>query len=220
MPYEVNVYVTSELHQKEGYTPANRAETYIQGAFNNTGNSVNLSVRTETPSAPITENPHGEFTVQHPCHPNFDVNYGSLTAWFWDWLDCNGDDAKDCNLLITNDTNPGNGVALGDRYASVAGGQTIANIPSSYNVEGGSSSFDAMSAVLHEVGHTFMKADVPLDVEHDSGRIFRKNGYPYWTPMGVIGSQNDCEKSINKNGFDHYKMYWDLCCVDKWAPPA
>lgn len=219
--YDVKLWSTAELYNNKGVTPLDRAETYIQGAFDNTGNFVNLSQSSDRVPAP-TENPQASFEANYPCDKTFDIQYDRLPDWFDDWLSCNSSEVSDCNLLITYYVDDNNGYYIensdGVSYAAAAGGQYVEDVPSSYTTEGCRYDFNAMETVLHETSHCLSALDA--DTCHRTGDILNQDGNSYATPMASSGTyaENYCGDDVDRSGPDDdcFKMYWNRCNVDNW----
>lgn len=220
-PYEVNVWITQELYNNEGTTPKEKAKTYIQGAFNQVPHTVSLGTTSDYP-APPTEDPLQSFEANVPC-TNKTKTYDSLWPWFKDWLSCYGNEAKDCNLLITNADYGKGGVTGNNKYAAAPGGSEIAYwLSSTYDSTGCSAGHEAMSISLHEMGHSFMK--MSGSNEHSVGNVYYdSDGTGYCTPMALRKDgtwEQYCGATVDSSSDSCFQLYWSDCCSDNWSSPS
>lgn len=213
--YSIALYQTHQSEQNYGTEPLVRFEEYIQGAFGNTGESVNTYIQSQAPPTP-TEDPITNFTSMKPCSVNQQY-YHNLTEWFEQWLDCTSNFiASDANILLT-DYCCAEGVAINDKYAATGGASKIIDIQENYtdslSISRGS---DAMRTALHELGHCLMDWDISEADHHNSGQKYNNSSGGSSTPMGVSGSTNYCGNSVPSLYPDNHSMYWSSCCVSNW----
>lgn len=146
-------------------------------------------------------------------------------------MNCKGLPKGDQALVFTDCGSTSGGV--GGHVAWTQTGRYLPDLPSSYELYGSSNAHDAMSTVLHEIGHRCMQGSCKnYDVsDHHYGKsgeyyVDMYTKHDYLTPMGrwtcVDPDQNACceDHSItqteDKNTDYDFKMTWSDCCLGTW----
>lgn len=223
--YEIAVYSTAKLQRygednyNNQFQAKDRAETFIEGAYNRHGYSVNFVNTTSYEPNPPTEKKGESFTTQCPCDHKFDCSYSSVVRWFDSWLDCNGPQAADSTILLTKTSQTNGGVALGS-IVHVQTGEHICDLPSSYEDYGWNDEDNAMNSVLHEIGHCMMNGTRDEDgdntTEHDVAALKSRVDWYTITAMDIDGSYNDCQNKYS-TGYEGWEHTWSNCCVSNWT---
>lgn len=209
--FDVTVYETAELANQVSGQAKNRAKTYIEGAFSYSSHSVNVTLSSTNPNAPI-EQCQTSFTANDPCYPTSTVSYSYLSNWWRDYVQCVlADDIMDADLLLTA-KDGGLGRTVDDRYAVAEGGPDVASLPSSYEQYGCDSGgpFDDMQQVLHELAHALLNTSD----EHDLGYAYDHGGSRARSPMARGGESNACGNYVYKHDGCH-EMRFSECCESK-----
>lgn len=223
--YEIAVYLTYELQNfgesnySNPFQAKDRAETFIKGAYDRHGYSVNFVDTTDYSPNPPTEKYNDSFTTACPCHTSYDCSYDKMCHWFDDWLDCNGPRGDNVTLIISKTSNTNGGVHIGGGVCHAQTGEYVCELPSSYEKYGWNGEDNAMNTVLHEIGHYHMEStrdeDGDGEEEHDVARLFSRVDWYTITAMKIKGSENDCSDTYNNDpsGWEHT---WSACCESNW----
>lgn len=225
--FEVAVYLTYELQNYGSNNYGNkfqakdRAETFIEGAFNRHGYSVSFVDTTDYSPAPPTEKYKDSFTTACPCDYRYDCSYDYLVGWFDDWLNCNEVQAEDSTILLSKVDNVNGGAAGGGgTVAHAQTGKHVCDLPSSYEEYGWNDEDNGMNTVLHEIGHNLMgnTGDEGNDGvgHHDVAKLSSRVDWYTITAMDINGSENDCQDTYN-NDFQGWEHTWSDCCVSNWS---
>lgn len=223
--YEVAVYLTQKLQDHcevnygDPFQAKDRAETYIEGAYDRHGHTVRFLDTTDYSPDPYTEKFNESFTTACPCDPLYDCSYDKMCHWFDDWLYCNGPEADDVTIILSSTDQTSGGVYNGSGVAHAQTGKFVAALRSSYQEYGWYDRDNGMNTVLHEIGHYHMVSTRDEDgdgtEEHDvAEQVLHKDGYTI-TAMDIDGSTNDCGDSwdYDPNGWEHT---WSDCCESNW----
>lgn len=205
--------MTDELYNLSGYTPIDRAVEYIEGAFSYSPHTV-TTILGSTVNAP-QEKVFESFEATFPCDKSFTVTYDHLGDWWYDYVRCELGVSNDCTLLLTSYDSEA-GVCTKNEYSVSEGGQHVADLPSPFEIWGCTRPFDSMQTALHEVGHALMGLgdDAEGSEEHDVGGRYNHNGTISRTPMGVLGSYNECSDYAPEHDNCGEMQYWE-CCEDR-----
>lgn len=225
--YEVGVFVTDEAHQYgennfgDGYRAKSRAETFYQGAFDESEHSVSFVPGFHTPNPP-SEDIFASVTTSCICNPEFNCTYNNLFDWWRTYCkhgDCHDfTRAADTNVLISM---AGSGGLGGGRFAVTSQGDELCDLPSDYQTYGYGSDFEAMWVAMQEAGHSLINStdsDGDGDTAHDLGYVYENGTFeqPTITPMGVNGSTNDCGASVDKSNTSQSHMFWSECAESRF----
>lgn len=224
--YEIAVYLTKELQSygENNYSNAfqakDRAETFIKGAYDQYGYSVNFLDTTDYSPDPPKEGFNESFTTACPCDPFYDCSYNKMCHWFDDWLYCNGFKADDVTIILSKTNHTNGGVNIGGGVCHAQTGKFVCDLPSSYEEYGWDDEDNAMNTVLHEIGHYHMAGtrdeDSDGEQEHDVARLVSRVDWYTITPMDIKGSENDCDETFN-NDFTGWEHTWSTCCESNWS---
>lgn len=242
--HEVQVFVTEALYDHcaeqygNGFRPRDRAETWIQGAFDQVNQNVTLLSSDEIVPAPA-EILRGSETVcvQDPCGTSTKC-YGSVLRWWRDYA-CQLESplAADSNVLLTAAlSTAGNrllsgGLAFRGGNSAVAyTGLAAADADELYSevVPAPNTGANGMHTVLHELGHnlqmtvgeaTSTHANGNYDVHNVGGSVPLGNEIGSETAVSPLAnpavstSECGCE-SGTRNGF---LMTWTGCSITYWG---
>jgi len=198
----------------DGYRAQKRAKTYFEGANDYMGHNVIVNTPDNVPSAP-TEYIDDTFETTYPCDSSFTVSYDNLTYWWKDLVSCGLGESEDCDLLLTNSEDSNRGYAADSQYAVAEGGGHIANLPSSHDIYGCISQYDAMETALHEFAHCVLEGGTDGFNEHAVGYTYDRGNDDTETMMTneTIGQENECGEYVNEPNC--FEMRWSDCCESK-----
>lgn len=236
--YAIFIWETQTLYNQEGTTPAERTETYLQGAFNHTPYSAATYLWDPYPQMyPDDENESGmqyeqfvldgKSNVSTPCGSGT-TDYNGIGYYFRDWLQCRGDlESADFHILLTAaESQAGHTIHFNDgSVCIVEGGPFIPDAPSSFtryepknhgtpeNV-----GVDAVQTTHHELGHALIHDDERAHVDHEMGAVTRHDGDYWWrTPLGLNGgTTNECGDSFTRGQYARWDLVWSDCCISRW----
>jgi hypothetical protein len=242
--YTIKIWETQTLYDHYGTTPANRTETYIQGAFNFVPHSVNTFVRDTYPTMFEDDENNlqwdkeqdvldGISSVDIPCKMG-SADYGGIGKYFRDWLkNCVGElGGVDFHVLLTAMEGQGGHTVLNSDSAIcvVTGGPYIPDAPTTFTRYQPKSSgtpssigIDAIQTVHHELGHALLHDDEDAHHAHKMGAVTKYDGDYYWTtPLGLGGGHyNACGDYFNRGDYLRWDLVWSDCCVGEWeADPS
>jgi hypothetical protein len=212
-------YCSSEYN--DGWRAKKRAETFIKGALDRWGYTVNFEDTTDHIPNPGSEKRDEEFYDDCDlCDPNgLEYKYKVL-GWFKEWVEC-GRPAGDQSSILLSSTSTSNGgkAYRSGKYAHATTGRFVANLSSSYEKYGLNSKDDGFNTVIHELGHNFMQntnfdSDDDGEDHHDVATYYSRDDWWTQTAMSVEGSSNECgDPERSTGGWEHT---WSSCCHDKW----
>jgi hypothetical protein len=226
--YQVGIHQTEELenHLISEYGDADRVlnilETYVDNALSRAGHTLDPVIPGGSIQAPH-QDPQRSVSTTCPCLGIGTCDYGTLTYWYYDYVTCqNIDYGKDSNLLITNYDSTNYGWAISEPWASAAGGQYIAKLDMNYKTHAYKNKYGAMETALHEIGHNLIENYTDGDgeegddhnEEHDVGETYTRIDGNTITPMGMLGSTNDCKD--RNDGSTGWEMTWSSCAVNNY----
>lgn len=226
--FEVAVFQTAKLGDKlesnygERYKASKAMRTFIEGAFNHSGNQHTVSVDNpfDDVYAPV-QNVSDSISTNDPCGSPTTQDYNGLVYWWEDYVSCNLTERNDCMVLLTA-KDSGSGSTWQNYYAVVEGGPDVAKLDGSYSEFGCGQKWEDMQNVLHEMAHAFLDEND----EHDHGNVYQHDcGYFcsnwYRTPIGHGGDAgtNACYDDIPSDHDDSCNaMYWDPdCATDRFT---
>lgn len=233
--YDVHVFITEQLYQREGFTPQDNFISFLRGAFSNTsGMDVNAYGPNNTVPAPTQDSHSGSstFFADDPCGSG-QKEYDTLAHWWQDELNCNNYyEANDSTLLITDTDNEFGGWAFydGNGTASVAeGGRPIAT-DGSYVKFGNSEATRAHRTGLEEVGHNLQRTNNDALISpnhkqydhHQTGITPSTSSNVWVTPLGRTlcqrnDGQNVCGDSVDTSTCGYRDaLFYSQCSAHYW----
>jgi hypothetical protein len=211
--FDIKVYQTEELTNwcdSTGYEwrAAERAETYIEGAFDRNRHDCNVVNAYETVDPP-KGNAFANWSGNVPCS-QYAVTYDDMGDWWRDRLDTCSDLSRygDVDVLLFDNREQG-GITIDDHDVVVNGGREVADADSTYQDYGcGTSPLRTMQDVLHEVAHALMQR---VD-EHELAEAYSHSEGISVTPMVDYTVTWQCDTKPSDNSCD--EMAWSSCVVD------
>lgn len=118
LEFNISVYETKSLYDhclseyNDGWRAKKRAETFIEGALNRWGYSVNFEDTTDHIANPGTEKRDETFSDDCTlCDPQgIDCTYRVL-GWFKEWVECGRPVGDQSSILLSNTSSPSGGRA-------------------------------------------------------------------------------------------------------------
>ncbi|MGZ0747127.1 hypothetical protein [Haloparvum sp. AD34] len=237
--YSVFIWETETLYNNYGTTPAERTQTYIEGAFEHTSKSVATYLFDPYPQMyEDDENESqwqyeqqtldGKKDVSTPCKSGT-TDYNGIGYYFMDWLrDCESTlDSADFHVLLTaaEDQN-GHTIHWNDGSVCVVeGGPFIPDAPTTFTryepKDDGTAegiALDAIQTVHHELGHALLHDDEDAHRDHEMGAVTKYDGnYEWVTPLGLNeGTTNECGETFTRETYRRWDLVWSDCCVSYW----
>lgn len=215
--FDIHLFSTAALEGNRGWTPVEKAETYLQEAWNHiTGHDANIDVIYDDVYAPTQQSQEQITDVPHPCLSGAKTDYDNLLSWWLDYVHCevsSSDTASDINCLITNaapngDIGIGNSIQSDPPVCVSEGGPSLPDLPA-YEDHGSDwgGPFDAMQTVLHECGHLVLD----LDDDKEAGGSRYWNGTYHRTPMYKDTPFNICGNTVNEADYGDWSMLYSRC---------
>lgn len=226
--FNIAVYETKRLYDycsseyNDGWRAKKRAETFIEGALNRWGYSVNFEDTTGHIANPGTEKRDETFSDDCDlCNPKgIDCTYRVL-GWFKEWVECGRPAGDQSSILLSDTSSPNGGRAYRNgKYAHATTGRFVADLPSSYEKHGTTDADCGFNTVIHELGHNFMQntnfdTDGDGEDHHDVAKYHSRVDWYTQTAMDSNGGSNECgDPEKSHRGWEHT---WSDCCHDRWS---
>ncbi|APX96925.1 hypothetical protein [Natronorubrum daqingense] len=242
--YEVQVFVTDALYEHcaqqygDGFRARDRAETWIEGAFDQVNQEVTVLSTDEVIPAPA-EIIRGSETVcvQNPCGSTTTC-YPSVLQWWRDYA-CQLESplAADSNVLLTaalsaagNRLLSGGRAYRGGNMAVAYTGRAAADAGTTYSetVSAPNTGANGMHTVLHELGHTLQMTNGEAgaahgndgyDVHNVGGATTASGGFVPTTAVSPLAdptaSTSECGCGVGDR--DAFLMRWTGCSISYWG---
>lgn len=214
--FDIGLYITQELYDKEGNTPLDRAKTYVDEAINYySPHTASIhAVTSHSVSAPSQELPSGELNEPEPCVAEPEMrSYGGLVGWWADYADNCDTKGNDATVLITNGDYGGTvGVTKGDACVC-EGGSHIADLPSSYEMYGSDTKHKAVNTVIHEIGHVIINDTINHHEAYNTLKSSNGNWGETAMETGAISeiSENECGHDVHSQTGSYQRLAYSLC---------
>lgn len=244
----IGVFITDDLYYygkneySDGWRARDRAATCIEGEVNRSQHTPDVYLSEDRPD-PNRESTNESWSRACPCFTKYTCDFNNVLDYFTQWVyNCDIYVKSDANVLITNTSNLNGGLAHGGTDANkgfAQTGQSVCDLPASYERWGDNDAHNAMHTVFEEVGHNLMKGSDDADededgagiYQHDAGAILEHEGDGSTDPAGTTGMginnneteftqnevNNDCNNTYNTDGNIYWEMKWSDCCESYWG---